>query len=378
MNSALQASPDTLRRNNVTLRTLLVCGALASLFAGCSGGASVPSSGSLATESKATMNLQIDATQLQSLGRKAKFIGASVDTIAWSFAPGPVTGSFNISNCGNGGNNGSGSTYTCPIPVTPGAYTGFTITLQQGATPVGSGVGGAITITGGAVTNAAVQISPINQAPGLTLGPGQPTTFFMDGHAQSIAFSANELDPVGNIITTYYGPITNWVNLSFGDSGGTAGATLPTTIQAPPSLQAGNTVLIQYDGVSANGSNLIVTLSDGAHNTNVSIPYVSMSPSPGALNLPGSASTTMNETITAGTVPDTTFTSSWNCPSNAVGITAPVSGLGSNNVNRVGSNGTVLYTFTALHNGTPGACTLTVSSGLDGNLTKTVTINYPA
>jgi hypothetical protein len=80
---------------------------------------------------------------------------------------------------------------------------------------------------------------------------------------------------------------------------------------------------------------------------------------------------TVTESITAGTVPDTNFVSSSNCPPGNVTI-GPAVGL--NPITQSGTTGFVTYSV----HGTSGSgsCTLNVSSFADSNLTEAIAVTY--
>jgi hypothetical protein len=376
----------------------------ASLLAGCSGGSSsvLTPAGPAATTPQSIVNVALDTSLLRSAQnssrRGAQFVGASVNDIHYAFTGGSAPfGDVTINpaapcpgpagpNVTCSGNAGTGVTYTASIAAPPGTY-GLTLTLKNGSTALGSGSYinalsapvNTFTISSGTTLPIAISIVPILAGPALAIENGQATDFFMEGHTQSIAMSANELDPVGNIISTYYGPVTDWqtLTLSLTPLSGTNGVSFiggSSTILAPPSAPTGSTVVVQYNGTSANTSNLVVGLTDGTNApVSVSIPYVSMSTTaPGnALTFSsGSINTTVTETATSGSIPDTSFVGSTTCSPSNVTVTSGGQPLGLNGI--VAGVGSYTVQYVA---GT-GSCSFTVSSFADSNLKEVITVNY--
>jgi hypothetical protein len=364
---------------------------MAAMLAACSGG----SSGVLTTPAapsapQSLVRVSLDTSALQTAmnhRRGAQFVGASVNDIHYAFSGGTAPfGDIPLSSCASSVNGGSGITYTCTIAALPGVY-GLTLTLKNGATVLGSGTYinamsapvNTFTVTAGTTLPIAIAITPVLAGPTLSIENGQATDFFIEGHVQSIAIAANELDPVGNIISTYYGPVPNWLTLTLSATGGNAGVTFVggnTTILAPPSQPSGNTTVIQYDGVSANLASLNLGISDGVNSaTGIVVPFVSMStPSNTMTVTSGSANTTVTESITSGTVPDANFVGSTTCSAANVLITSSGNALALNAVTVSGTTGVGHYTV-AYASGA-GSCNFTIASQADSHLSEVITVNY--
>jgi hypothetical protein len=254
---------------------------------------------------------------------------------------------------------------------------------MNGATVLGAGsyinagTGNTFMITMGATTPIAITIAPQLAGPALGIETGQAIAFFKEGHNQSIFLAANELDPVGDIITTYYGPVSDWLPLTLSLTNGTSGVSFvggTNQILAAPSAPTGSAIGVQYDGVSNNAVGLTVNMNDTVNpSATLTIPFVFMSAStnPGnAINVHGTnVNVTVTESITAGTVPDANFISSSNCPLAHVAI-APLVG-----VNPVTPTGFVTYSVTGDASGA-GTCNFSVSSFMDSNLTESITVTY--
>ncbi len=371
------------------LRTLLVVSMAAAVLAGCSGGSSGVLTAPAAAAPQSLLKVSLDTGALAAAfhRRGAQFVGTSVNDIHYAFSGGTNPfGDIALSSCASTVNGGSGITYTCTIAAPPGVY-GLTLTLKNGATSLGSGTYAnamsvpvnTFTVVAGSTLPIAIPIVPILAGPALSIENGQQTDFFVDGHLQSIALAANELDPVGNIISTYYGPVSDWQTLTLTSSGGTAGVTFVggnTTILAPPSQPSGNTTVIQYDGSSSNLMNLGLSISDGSNpTTSISVPYVSISTPSNTLTVTGgSVNTSVTESITSGTVPDTSFVGSTNCSAANVTITSGGNPLALNAIVVGGMTGVGNYTVHYV--GGTGSCTLNVSSFSDSHLAEAITINY--
>jgi hypothetical protein len=366
----------------------------ACLLAGCSGG----SNGVLSTRSSATATyfvaVNIDAsrlttTQVSNGRRNPKFVGPTNianTAIQYSFVGGAnPSGSIQMSTCTAGANGGTGSIYTCSIGAAAATYTGLTLTLINGVTTLGSGsyAGAPFTINGGAATGPlSVTITPVLAGPSVSIVQGQATEFFTDNTSQSIEISTNEVDGIGNIITTYYGPVSNWQTLTVTQSNGTNGMSyyglapgLVETVSQVPNSQDGAAFTLAYAGIPTNASNLSVTVTDGVNTpATLSIPFVSMTASTNAINVTGGQQTFfVFETISAGTLPDTSLLStSTDCGANVT--FSPT--LGSNALSGGGAT-TQHVTYTATHaGGASGTCHMLVESPTDSNLSETETITY--
>jgi hypothetical protein len=408
----------------MNLRTLLGWGLAATLLAACSGGGG---GGSVSPSNGASNNapittgaiLQVNApigfggSSVMHNGRSAQFIGAAATTIGYTFNPGSISGQFTYNavthtfdgtaaNC-TSTYPASPPVYACPVALAPGTYN-VTLTLSDGGTPIGSSIAtGPIMINGGQTTNAPVVVNPINAGPALAIS-GSPTQFYVDGTpGQTVSLQANELDPAGDIITTYYGTVANgfYKALTFTPSGGQTGITTAPSniaINTPPTGQTGYVGTPEaavYNGSGVNAQSYGLTLSDGTNTTPlISIPYVSMSnnannPAPGELTFAGLTSTynqtvTVTETTTAASGGlDTNFTASTTCPvadaTFSPSVTVAPAAAAVDPTTIAASNATVTFTATpvAILAGPPGTCTLTVSSVQDPTLSQTVTIYFP-
>jgi hypothetical protein len=377
------------------LATLLGWSLAASLLAACSGGA-----GSVAPVSPANNNnagtqgiaLHIGGTAIgssSSARRSPDYIGTNVNTIAYTITPGPISGTFTGSGTVFSGCTAMGSpvTQVCNITIAPGTYA-ITVTLKQGSTVVGSGTAMGLVVNSGMTTPAAVSINPVNANPTLSI-PNSPFQFYNDGQPQNIQLTANELDPAGDIITTYYGPVGNYPTLSFTDSGGTTGVGLPATIMAAPGMaaQTGNVnQTLTYNGTAGNTTSLGVTLSDGTSTSSVTVPFVRLAnnannPSAGQITFsgigaPNALTVTVTETTSAASGGlDAHFTSaSAMTPCGGHATFSPA--LGSNATSGAGPNVGVTYTITAV-DANLTTCELDVASVNDPNLTTPITINFP-
>jgi hypothetical protein len=382
------------------LATLLGWGLAASLLAACSGGAggvapsaTSPNAGGNNGASPQGLALRINAPfsvgSSSSSRRSPDFVGTNVTTIAYTITPGPISGSFASSGPqAYTGCTAAGSpvVQTCNITLAPGTYA-ITVTLKQGAVVVGSGTASGLVVAPGGTTPAPVSITPVNSAPALSI-TAAPSQFYVDGQAQNIGLTENELDPASDIITTFYGPVSNYPTLTLTDSGGTANVTLPVSnpIMAAPSTIGGNTAqMLAYSGVG-NATSLHVSLSDGTSSSAVTIPYVSIAnnasnPMPGnvtfsALGAGGAQTVTVTESTTAaGGGLDTAFVSSSAVV--ACGAHASFSpALGSDPVTPIGPTASITYTITAV-DAAIGTCELDVASTQDPNLKTAITINFP-
>lgn len=377
------------------LRTLTITCIAASLLAGCSGG----SSGVLATGAPAASTPQsaasfsFDASRftpssLKNNQRGSQYVPAdnTISGLQYAFVGGTnPSGTLQLAlpDCTASSNSGSGIIYTCTIPLPPATYGGLTLTLKAGTTTLGTGLysGAPFIITAGNLTAiGAIAINPTLHGPGLSIITGQRTAFYMENSSQSIALAANELDPDGNIITTFYGPVANWLPLTATLGGGTTGVFFyggVSTIPVVPTAQTGSTITVAYpfSGLPANGTSLTVTLTDNVNtNATVTIPFVSFSTTaPGnAINVSSTnANFSVTETATSGSVPDANFVSSSNC----LGNITVVPGLGLNAISFGANTGQVGYTVT--HAGVAsGTCTLTVKSENDSLLLENITVTY--
>jgi hypothetical protein len=379
----------------MNLRTLLGWSLAATLLAACSGGGA----GSVSPSSNApanpcantscasfTVNTGIDLGSQSSSRRSPDYVGTNVNTIAYTFNPGAISGSFTSVTPGVfTGCVASGFTQTCNVALAPGTYS-LTVTLKQGATTVGSGTNPSVVITSGNVTAAPIQVQPVASAPALSI-PGSPKQFYQDGQMQSISLTANELDPASDIITTYYGPVAAYPALTFTHTGSATNVTFPAniTVNTPPSAQGGYTgEMLTYTGSGANPTSLVTTLSDGVSTSSVTVPYVSLAnnaanPSAGQITFSttgasGNQTFTVTESTTAASGGlDTNLTSSSpNCGAHV--IVSPT--LGTNALTVAGPSGTVTYTVTAVDTALM-TCTINVASVQDTNLTTAVTVNFP-
>jgi hypothetical protein len=383
----------------MNLKTLLGSCLAATLLAACSGGGgSVAPSGG--TAGNANNNPQIPqgiALRVNapfSVGtsntsrRSPNYIGTNVTTIDYTLLPGPISGSFansgpqTFTGCSAAG---SPVVQTCDVIVGPGTYS-LTVTLKQGSTVVGSGTTAGIVVTSGNVAAAPVSIDPVNSAPALSI-PGTPTTFYNDGTLQTIDLTENELDPAGDIITTYYGPVGNYPTLTLTDSGGTTNVTLPATpISVAPAVQGGNiSQALTYTGVG-NATSLSLSLSDGTSTSQVVVPFISIAntaynPTPGNVTFSGigpvnTQQVTVTESTTAASGGlDTTFGSSSSiAPCGTDASFSP--GLGANATNIAGPSASVTYTITA-NDTAITTCELDVASSNDPALTTAITLNFP-
>jgi hypothetical protein len=379
------------------LATLLGWSLAASLLAACSGGAgsvapvtgnTAPTGGGGVSQGVAIRIGGVGLTSSSSTRRSPKFIGTNVTGIAYTFTPGPISGTFT----GSGGvfpgcmeTVGPPVVETCNVNLAPGTYA-VAITLLNGVTTVGTGNVGGIVITSGAVTPATVNVNPVNSGPALSIPSGQ-TVFYNDGQMQTINLTANELDPVNDIISIYYGPVSNYPTLSFTDSGGTTNVTLPGSIMAAPVTQGGNVnQAMTYTGAGNAATSLTVTLSDAVNTSQVVVPFISLAnnannPSAGnltfgALGAGGAQTVTVTESTSgaSGSL-DTHLTSSSGVfPCGGHATFSPT--LGSNVTSVSGSTATVTYTVTAVDSVLP-SCELDVASPNDANLKTPITLNFP-
>jgi hypothetical protein len=416
---------------------------VASLLAGCSGGASTGASGALGSSTipsgfthtgALSLSFTVPTTLQNSARRQAKFIGAGVNDIHFVFTPTGATppssnntgdiplnlsssppqqsvnGNYSGDTCTNTGNTGNGISEVCTIAQLPGTYNvAFTLQYCTNATAtpsptgciaVGTGVppGGPFTLTGGASTPASVQISPIltgNAAgPALSVLGGGIPVFYEDGAVNVSTVLANELDPAGNIITTWDGPVSNWVTLSFaGSTPGLPGVTLPNPIVQAPTAQNGTLVAIQYQyNGTPPAQDLILQLADGM-NTPATIDYqfvgMTLSNITGTTGGPGSglsagfatpyilpahpatATLTFTETTTSPTLTnalDADFDSFTSC--------ASVTGNPTIGIEHAATPGaqsaSIQFTLSTPASGSPEECFIAVQSYLDPVLTTYV------
>jgi hypothetical protein len=323
--------------------------------------------------------------------RSPAFIATNINQIAYTFTPGPISGSFTETSPGVfSGCSATGSpvVQTCDVTLAPGTYA-VTVTLSELGMTVGSGTQAGIVITSGTVSNFAVDINPVNSVP--ALGLGSVGVFYNDGHAQNISLNENELDPAGNIITTNFGPVGNYPVLTLTDSGGMANVTLPASnpiMNVPPSGVGGYTgEMLGYTGGGNAATSLTVTLSDGTSPSSIVIPYISIAnnasnPSAGNVTFSGLGSlNTQQVTITEST----SAASGSGLDTQLVGSSAvtPCGGhatfspaLGTAGMSLAGSTGSLTYTITAVDTVLP-TCELDVASVHDPNLTTPITINFP-
>jgi hypothetical protein len=427
----------------VTLRILLVWGMVASLLAGCSGGASTGASGSAGSAivpsafthtGALSLSFTVPTTIQSSVRRKAQFIGAGVNDVHFVFTPTGMTatspnntgdiplnlsssppqqsvnGNYSGDTCTNTGNTGLGISEVCTIAQLPGTYN-VSFTLQYCTNPtatpsptgciaVGTGTppGGPFTLTGGQSTSVAVQISPIltgNAAgPSLSVLGGGTPVFYEDGNVNVSTVLANELDPAGNIITTWDGPVSNWVTLSFaGSTPGLPGVTLPNQIAQAPTAQNGTIVALQYQyNGTAPTQDLILQLSDGM-NPSATLDYqfvgMTLSNITGATGGPGSglaagmstpyilpanpgtATLTFKETTTSPTLTnalDMNFDSFTSC--------ATVTGSPTIGIEHAATPGvqsaSISFTLSTPASGSPETCFVAVQSYIDPVLTTYV------
>ena len=427
----------------MTLRILLVWGMVASLLAGCSGGASPGASGPLSSTVPSafthtgamSLSFTVPSSLQNSARRSAKFIGSGVNDIHFVFTPTGLTPTspnnagdipldltssqvsvnpnYSGDTCTNTGNAGLGISEVCTIAQLPGTYN-VAFTLQYCTNPlatpnptgciaVGTGVppGGPFTLTGGASTPASVQISPIltgNAAgPSLSVLGGGVPVFYEDGSVNVSTVLANELDPAGNVITTWDGPVSNWPTLSFASStAGLPGVTLPNPIAQAPTAQNGTLVAIQYQyNGTPPAQDLILRLSDGM-NTTATLDYqfvgMTLTNTTGVTGGPGSglgagfatpyilpaypatSTFTFKETTTSPTLTtalDTTFDSFTSCTtvtgSPIIGILHPaIAGA---------QSASITFTLSTPSAGAPEECFIAVQSYIDPVLTTYVWVH---
>jgi hypothetical protein len=412
---------------------------VASLLAGCSGGASTGASGPLSSTVPSafthtgamSLSFTVPSSLQNSARRSAKFIGAGVNDIHFVFTPTGLTPTspnnagdipldltssqvsvnpnYSGDTCTNTGNAGLGISEVCTIAQLPGTYN-VAFTLQYCTNPlatpnptgciaVGTGVppGGPFTLTGGASTPASVQISPIltgNAAgPSLSVLGGGVPVFYEDGSVNVSTVLANELDPAGNVITTWDGPVSNWPTLSFASStAGLPGVTLPNPIAQAPTAQNGTLVAIQYQyNGTPPAQDLILRLSDGM-NTTATLDYqfvglnltgtTNVTGGPGfgigasgtPYNLPanpGTATLTFTETTTTPTLTnalDANFDSFTSCPrvtgTPTIGIEHPATPGAQSEA--------ITFTLAAPASGSAETCFVAVQSYIDPVLTAYV------
>jgi hypothetical protein len=237
----------------------------------------------------------------------------------------------------------------------------------------------------------AIQVDAVLSGPSLAVTGGQATQFYVDTHAQTINLTANEIDPKGDIIDAFYGPVNNWENLSFTPTNGTNGITPPATIMSAPNNGGLGTTNagVAYDGSSVNAQSLLMTVADTfPHSAAVTIPFISLANNAAGNTInvqslgangctgPASCTVTVTESASTGGTPtlDPKFSSSSNCASH-VTFTPTLGLAGSGNATTAGA---VTYTIVAndVYSGV-GTCTLTVASQQDANLSTAVTINFP-
>jgi hypothetical protein len=359
-------------------RTLLVAGVAAALLAACSGGTSSSGANGALTTTQSAVALQIDTSHLQSSGRSTQFIGASADTVGYSFTPGPITGTLVLNSCPHAG---TPTSYTCTIGLPPNTYS-LALTLQKGATVIGNGSATGIAIAPSTTTAASISVNPINSAVTMAINALQPTQFYTDNFAtpQTITTTVNELDPVGDIATTFYGPVSNYPTLAFSATAGGTGVTLPASISTPPSAQAGNTAInVQYNGAGVNASSLGLKVSDGTTNASLTIPFITIAPSAASVSITtvgGNTTATITESATSAATIDAKFDSSTNCTTHATFSPTLGTGTSGNGTSPTTTSGAVTYTITAVDD-TIASCTMTIASQQDSHLATTVTINFP-
>jgi hypothetical protein len=311
-------------------------------------------------------------------GRSPQYIGAGITSVGYSFTPGPINGSIALSNCAQ---SGSPTVYTCMVGVPANTYA-LTVTLNAGATVIGTGSASNVAVAPSTSTPVSINITPVLGGPAIALS-GSPTQFYIDGHAQTVTASMNELDPIGNVITTYYGPVSNFPTLTLTDSGGTTGVTLnagTTTFSTVPATQHGGiAATIAYSG-AANTSSLALQVGDGAHNSSVSIPFLSLTNSAagnvvpnevifGGIGAGHTVTVTVTESATTGGAAtlDTGVTGVTTCSPTDVTFSPSVTG-----VTNPMTAGVVNYIATA-NDSSFTSCTLTATSNNDSNLSTTVT-----
>lgn len=343
----------------MTLRNLLMWGMMASLLAGCSGGAakvagssaipSAPSSGTTASSQMAALSVSFVVAQpqatTQSNKRQVKYISPAINDVHYTALEQGVgvnaTTDLPLSTCVPTTSNGSGTTETCNIYLAPGSYT-IQLNLDDCTTPApqNSGTASGCTLvamtatsgtvgpiaSGGPPGTVALQAEPVTgggsgSGPVLSLVSGSPKMLFIDQTTNVVSIYANELDPVGNVISTYYGPMCTvgtgpdcgandgWPTLTLASTGAAGSANgvavnqaspsnFPFILGAPPSGQLGSIELIEFNGTSNNTSDLVLTLTDqfgnsapmGSTNT-LDFPYITLS---------GTANGTPLATTTAG------------------------------------------------------------------------------
>jgi hypothetical protein len=337
----------------------------------------VPTSAQSAGASNAAVNLRLDSSEFGSSGaarngRSPEFIGASVTNVAYSFTPGPIAGTIALSTCAQ---SGTPTVYTCTIGLPANTYN-LSVTLEHNTTAVGTGTASGIAVAPNVSTPISLTISPINAGPTLAVS-GATTQFYVDGHAQTISTTLNELDPAGNIITTFYGPVTNYPTLTVTDGGGTTGASIGTpSYSVVPATQAGSTDSIGYNGTGVNATSLTLSVSDGTNTSNtVTIPYVSATTSAPSVQFAttgagGAQTVTFAEAASSGGSAsfDTSVTSGTTCSPSDVTFSPTVTG-GTNAL----TAGALTYTLTA-SDVTFTQCAFTLTSVKDPNLTVTVAV----
>jgi hypothetical protein len=391
----------------MNLRTLLGWSLAATLLAACSGGGGggsvSPSNGSSANNGDAItqgvsmrISAPIDLGPTSTNRRAPDFIGTNVTAIGYTFsggAGGPISGTFSSTSPGvfTGCSSNAPATpvvQTCNVGLAPGTYT-VAITLKQGANTIGTGSSGSVSVSSGAIAAFTVDVNPVNFAPALSI-PGTTKQFYNDGTAlQTIDLAENETDQAGDIITTYYGPVSNYPSLVLTATagttanvtlpGGTLGVTTAPTISTAPTLQPGYTTEpLKFAASGGAGTvSLALQLSDGSTTSSITVPFVSLANN-GNITFSGIGSgnpqsfiVTESTTASSGGL-DTTFNSSSNCGAHA--NFTPT--LGANTVVPSGSTVSQSYSAYAVDTGT-STCTVTVTSAEDPSLTTSIVLNFP-
>jgi hypothetical protein len=358
----------------------------ASLFAGCSGGANgVLSSPAPSNANSSAVSLQFRLpAQSQSVSaarnsRAPQYIGTDVTNVVYSFTPGPINGNILLSTCAHAG---TPVVYTCTIGVPANTYA-LTISLDQGGTPVGTGSATGIAVAPSVVTALSLQINPVNSGPVIAAnGTPAQTQFYVDNHAQTITTTLNEDDPAGDVISTFYGPVTNYPTLTLSDGAGNTGITLnggTTTFSTAPAAQTGNSATVAYNGSAVNATSLTLSVSDGlGHTSNtVTIPYITMTNNvAGNIQFAGTGggnAQTLHITESQSTNGTATFdanvSSVTTCSPVDVSIVPAITGS-----TTPMAGGLTSFTLTA-NDITFSPCTVTITSVNDPNLKTTVTLS---
>ncbi|MBV8354874.1 MAG: hypothetical protein JO101_06115 [Candidatus Eremiobacteraeota bacterium] len=292
--------------------------------AGCAGGVKSQLPAQMQNDAAlGRVSVTLDATRLAGVARHRDYIGAGVTSLNYvvegplpesavsrrpaNALPVVASGSVALTSCTQ-----DGSSYMCTLGIPFGGPWQLLITLLAGTTPVGTASISVPTVTQGTLVTVGATVAPVltggQAGPSITVTSPSNPVFVQDFTTQTVTAAVNELDPLGNIITSNGvpcpapsvppapPPVPGYPSLSvFGADvpnpypGPTSDPAVPsqTLSTCAPMTAAGTSVTVTYQGGRITGVAppfLYLVATDGTLFRTAAVPvrqlYVAPSPLP--------------------------------------------------------------------------------------------------